>query len=180
MGHWTAIGMRDAAPTGSLCIDTCAVNDSSARGSARAWTWANPTNRAIRHDFGGVSAVSVECLWQGTKAIRGQPCPDLLTLAGAWRRGKKRRPVGSWSGELGALITDPGEARRRIYIPAYERLIAHWLMDEEVLSWIEAAHRHPGPVFLRDWDTGRGVDRNAPMSHAWVLAVWLNTGRFPS
>ena len=42
------------------------------------------------------------------------------------------------------------------------------------------ARQHAGLVYLRDFDTGRGIDRNGPMSHAWVLAVWLNTGSFPS
>jgi hypothetical protein len=127
---------------------------------------------------GGVTAVSVECLWQGTKVFSTEPDP--ATLAGAWRRGKAKRPKGAYAGLGEPLLTSPGVARRAIYIPTFKRLVEHWLQDTEVQAWIEKARQHTGPVYLRDFDTGRGLDRNGPMSHAWVLAVWLNTGSFPS
>jgi len=51
--------------------------------------------------------------------------------------------------------------------------------DLDVRKWVLAAANHPGPVYLRDHDTGRGVDRNGPMSHGWVLCTFLNTGKWP-
>lgn len=180
MGHATAIGMREVAPSGSVVINTCSGNDTDERGNDHAWTWCNPTNRAIVHAYEDVEAVSVEALWQGTKCFDALfPAPDPATLNGAWRRGKAKRPVGAWAGKGRPLITSPGEARRRIYLPAFGRLIDHWMADPEIAERVARARRYRGPVFLRDWDTGRGLDQTGPMSHAWVLCVWLNTGEMP-
>lgn len=180
MGHFTAIGMRTKIddPT-ALIINTCGHNDTDERGTPASWVWSNPTNRIITHAYAGIEAVSVECLWQGTKIKPGMTEPDPITLAGDWRRGKGKRPTGAWAGTEQPLITTPGAARRAIYIPAFQRLINHWLQDPQVQAWVDAARAHPGPAFLRDFDTGRGIDRNGPMSHAWVLATWLNTGCWP-
>lgn len=184
MGKFTAIGMRTKVEDpNAMVINTCGDNDTAGKGNQYSWVWSNPTNRAIVHTLAadpGIKAVSVECLWQGTKIfVRGGE-PDTRTLNGEWRRGKAKRPIGAWNGIGRPLITDPGEARRKIYIPAFSRLIAYWLRDPEVAAWVEQARNHPGDVYLRDFDTGRGVDRNGPMSHAYVLAVWLNTGNWPS
>jgi hypothetical protein len=180
MGHFTAIGMRTKVEDlSALVINTCSGNDTDAAGDFTSWTWSNPTNRAIIHHYEGYQAVSVECLWQGTKVFRGGAAPDEITLGGDWRRGKAKRPIGAWAGEGVPLITSPGEARRRIYVPAFRNLVEHWLQDDEVRVWVERAKAWGGPVFLRDHDTGRGIDRNGPMSHAWVLCEFLNTGRWP-
>jgi hypothetical protein len=69
-------------------------------------------------------------------------------LAGNWRLGKAKRPLGAYNGTQ-PLIKTPGEARRKIYIPAFTNLVKHWLQDEEVLGWVTKAHEHDGPVFLR-------------------------------
>jgi hypothetical protein len=181
MGHFTAVGMRTKIDNPrALIVNTCSKNDTSERGSFDSWVWSNPTNRAVRHEYCGLSAVSVESLWQGAKVFSEDGAPDPITLNGEWRRGKARRPVGAWAGPGVPLIRTPGEARRRIYIPAFRNLIEHWLRDEQVARWVVAARSHDGPVFLRDHDTGRGVDRNGPMSHAWVLCTWLNTGSWPT
>ena len=180
MGHFTAIGMRAKveAPN-ALVINTCGKNDTAERGEFTNWVWSNPTNRAIAHHYKDVVAVSVECLWQGTKIFDEDGEPDPLTLGGDWRRGKAKRPLGAWAGVGVPLITSPGTARRAIYVPAFRNLVDHWLQDAKVQKWIDDARNHDGPVYLRDHDTGRGIDRNGPMSHAWVLATRLNTGSFP-
>ena len=179
-GHFTAIGMRKKVDEGdALVINTCSGNDTAAKGDATHWTWANPTNRAVLHPYEDIVAVSVECLWQGTKIREGMTGPDSLALAGDWRRGKAKRPEGAYAGPGKPLICTPGEARRKIYLPAFARLVAHWLKDPEVAAWLQTARNHPGPIYLRDFDTGRGVERNGPMSHAWLLATWLNTGAWP-
>lgn len=180
------VGMRakiDALP-GDLIVNTCSENDTDARGDATRWSWSNPTNRAYQAVHSAdrqCVAVSIECLWQGTKAIPGRPCPDPLTLAGDWRRGKAKRPTHAYGGSLGNL-TDPGSARRAIYIPAFEFQIKSWIREDEVVRHMIEDLTNPevpGTVYLRDHDTGQGVDRRGPMSHAWVLSVFLNTGSFP-
>lgn len=177
MGKFTAVGMRTKiGDPSALVINTCSGNDTDERGEFRSWTWANPTNRAIVHHYEGCRAASVECLWQGTKVFREGGVPDEITLGGAWRRGKAKKPLGAWAGEGKPLITDPGEARRRIYVPAFRGLVEHWMRDDIVARWVEDARKWDGPVFLRDHDTGRGLDRQGPMSHAWLLCMRLNTG----
>lgn len=181
MGRLTAIGMRTKAENPqALVINTCGQNDTANVGTMESWVWSNPTNRAIVHTYAGIEAVSVEALWQGTKIFTPNGMPDQQTLSGDWRRGKAKRPIGAWAGANQPLIRTPGEARRRIYIPAFRRLVEHWLTDERVRTYLHRAQTHIGPVYLRDHDTGRGIDRNGPMSHAWVLATFLNTGSFPA
>ncbi len=180
MGRFTAIGMRVNVPDPkALVINTCGGNDTADKGDFETWVWSNPTNRAIRHHYADVEAVSVEALWQGTKIFQFNGKPDPLTLGGDWRRGKGKPPLGAWRGEGIPLITSPGGARRVIYVPAFRNLVEHWTKNVIVLNWIQKARDWDGPVYLRDHDTGRGIDRNGPMSHAWVLATWLNTGKFP-
>lgn len=182
MGHFTAIGMRvKVDPTeNALVINTCGANDTAERGTFESWVWSNPTNRAITHHYEDIQAVSVEALWQGTKVFQVGGKADPITLGGDWRRGKAKRPVGAYAGPGNPLITSPGAARRKIYVPAFTHLVSHWLQDDIVRDWVQRARAHKGPVYLRDHDTGRGIDRNGPMSHAWVLATFLNTGSFPA
>lgn len=182
MGKFTAIGMRQRIEDPeALVINTCSDNDTALPGSECRWSWCNPTNRAVIHHYLDVEAVSVECLWQGTKIRQGMREPDPLTLSGQWRRGKGKKPIGAWAGVGQPLIDDPGQARRQIYVPAFRRLIEHWLgTDERVAGWVAGAREHEGPVYLRDFDTGRGLDRDGPMSHAWLFACWLNDGRWPT
>jgi hypothetical protein len=181
MGRFTAIGVRTpVSDKNALIISTVSGNDTADPGDLTHWTWCNPTNRIITHYYEDIEAVSVESLWQGTKLLPGQAEPDHDILQGNWRKNKGKRPAGAYAGPRAPLITDPGEARRRIYIPSYRRLIEYWLnTDLVVVNFVQAARKHKGPVFLRDFDTGRGVDTNRPMSHSWVLCVWLNTGEWP-
>lgn len=181
MGKFTAIGMRTpekSLPGERIVINTCGKNDTSERGDFNTWVWCNPTNRAIKHKYEDIEAVSVECLWQGTKIFNGTP--NQLTLAGNWRLGKGKRPLGAWAGPGKPLITNPGEARRKIYLPAFRNLIEFWLKDSIVQQWLETCKSFDGLIFLRDFDTGRGLDRNGPMSHAWLFCMYLNSGSWPS
>lgn len=181
MGHFTAIGMRvKVTDKDALVINTCGQNDTAERGTVESWAWCNPTNRAIIHPYEDIEAVSVECLWQGTKLLPGMTQPNPEVLNGNWRKGKGKKPAGAYAGPGKPLITSPGEARRKIYVPAFRRLVEHWLRDEIVAAWVQAARDWPGPVYLRDHDTGRGIDRNGPLSHAWVMCVFLNTGEWPN
>lgn len=181
MGQFTAIGMRQKVddPT-ALIINTCANNDTTNAGHYQQWAWCNPTNQIVAHPYHDITAISVECLWQGTKLRTGQTQPDQEVLDGNWRKNKGKCPVGAYAGPGLPLITTPGEARRTIYIPAYRRLVDHWInTSEEVFDWVVNATNHKGNVYLRDHDTGRGLDRNGPMSHAWLLAMYLNTLHWP-
>lgn len=173
--------MRQPVPDRrALVINTCSGNKTAELGDTTHWTWANPTNLAVAHPYYDVEAVSVECLWQGTKILHpsGMTKDNLRCLAGDWRLGKGRRPLGAYAGPDQPWIKDPGQARRAIYLPAYNRLVQHW-MRHGALELVQAARLHPATVYLRDHDTGQGIDRDGPMSHAWLLSVWLTTGAWP-
>ena len=182
MGHFTAIGMRvKVTEPDAMVINTCSGNDTAERGTLYSWSWSNPTNRAIVHRCPTdpqYEAVSVEAMWQGTKIFQVDGTPDLTTLSGEWRRGKAKRPIGAWNGH-NPLITTPGEARVKIYIPCFKALIEHWLQDPQVAEWVKTTRDHKGNIYLRDHDTGRGIHRNGPMSHAYLLCEYLNTGNWP-
>jgi hypothetical protein len=188
MGKFTAIGMRDKiTDSKALIINTCSDNDTANKGDFTHWSWCNPTNRALQIECPtdpAIKAVSVECLWQGTKIFNFNGRPTKVILNGEWRKGKARRPIGAWNGEENGqpkpYINNPGQARLKIYIPAYAQLINHWIKtDEQVHDWVIQADSWSGDVYLRDHDTGRGVMRNGPMSHGWLLAMYLNTGKWP-
>lgn len=181
MGHFTAIGMREPVRDhDAMVVNTCGDNDGSEAGTPFSWDWCNPTNRAITHKYHDLEAVSVECLWQGTKIFMHGGHPNVEALQGNWRIGKARRPIGAYAGPVQELIKDPGEARRTIYVPAYANLVEHWINHHAVNKWLNKAQLHDGPVYLRDFDTGRGINQMGPMSHAWLLATWLNTGEWPT
>lgn len=170
MGEMKPIGMRTSVrEPGAMIINTCAQNDTDALGNKLSWSWCNPTNRRFNHVYHGYVAVSVECLWQGTKVFAGLPHkPTLSTMAGRWRDAKRKRPLGAYAGEGEPLITTPGEARRRIYIPAYKRQIELWReFKPEINDWIAEAMERG--AYVRDHDTGQGIDQPGPMSHAWLL-----------
>lgn len=62
----------------------------------------------------------------------------------------------------------------KLYLPAFVAQLHNWLeYDEQIRKMTTIAAGHD-KVLLRDFDTGRGIDRNGPMSHAWVLATILN------
>lgn len=162
-------------------VNTCAHNDTAERGDDTRWGWANPTNRRFRTpEHNGISAVSTEAAWQGFKLTAKNPTePNWEAIRGDWRQGKGRRPIGHWDGTGNPPITTPGAARRAIYIPAFSAQIERWIeADEAVAEMVERARNHDGPVIMRDHDTGQGIDRNGPMSHAWLMAGWLNTGEW--
>jgi hypothetical protein len=178
MTNFIATGMRTKLPEGAHAVNTCIRNDTAETGSGTAWAWSNPTNRmfpATHKNDPECSAVSLECLWQGTKIRTAGTGPDQQILRGYWRRGKGRRPIGAWNGPNRPLITSPGEARREIYLPAFVNQL-HRQLTENVAAremLLDAIATHD-TIYLRDFDTGQGVDRNGPMSHAWVMATILN------
>ena len=181
MGHFTAIGMRTpVTEPNALVINTCGRNDTAEKGDYTNWVWSNPTNRRFPAQYLDIEAVSTECLWQGTKLTPEYPSPRTEILQGNWRLNKGKRPNGAYNGHTAPAITNPGDARRKIYIPAFGNQIWRWIWnDEDVRDWVLKARKHDGPVYLRDFDTGRGIDRRGPLSHAWILATWLNTNEWP-
>lgn len=185
---YRVLQMRAPAPQDAgLVINVACGNDKPGKGDFYAWAWASPTNTRYQAHFQWgeaatqcLHAKSVECLWQGTKMFHPtSQGPDPEVLEGNWRKYKGYKPHGAWGGPEGRLL-DRVDARRLIYIPAYRTQIMQWLLDDaEVQGWVDRSRLEPGFVYLRDFDTGEGLDNPRPMSHAWVLATFLNTGVWP-
>lgn len=176
------IHQRQIMPPDAYVIETCSDNDTPKSGASRRWSWANPSNTRFPVLYGGRVFCSTEGLWQGAKVFTHDGQPDMVAGAkpGHWRRAKKRRPFGHWGGPDQAPITTAREARLRVYLPAYKAQIEQWMTaDPEVARWVAEARAHAGIVYLRDWDTGKGLDNGGPMSHGWLLAYYLNHGRMP-
>lgn len=177
------VGMRIKLPESATVANTCAFNDTSFQGNKTQWGWANPANTrflAVHPNDPECVAVSAEAMWQGTKIMPGQKRPTEANLRGAWRKNKGKRPIGAWNGPDLPLITTPGAARRAIYVPTYRTQIEKWLAAApEIAEMLDRLRAAGQPVYLRDFDTGQGIDRNGPVSHAWILSVWLNTGAWP-
>jgi hypothetical protein len=174
---FVALGLWDRVPDpGALVITLASDDDLRARGGPRRWSWANPTNTALAHAYADVVAVSPAALWQGCKLLPGMTRPEPAVLLGDWRRHWRRRAAGYWAGEGRPPITDPTRAYFRIFLPAYARLVGHWVLtDAQVRGWVEQARRHCGTVYLR----GRRHGRDGVPAGADALAVYLGTGVWP-
>lgn len=200
MTQYLPIHMRTKVETSRyiLVVNTCTDNDTDKIGTKNAWSWSNPTNRAVPVAIPGTDhfATSVEALWQGSKVLPGTPGlwrddegrwhlseanfmqANHATLFGDWRRAKGWKPVGAWAGEGLPLVSDPIEARRRVYLPAYAAQLREMVKHPEVRAMLVRAKGYE-TVYLRDHNTG-GIEDRRGMSHAYLLAGWLTNKEFPA
>jgi len=116
----------------------------------------------------GVTSDSVEGVWQGLKVIRGRIEPRFFRGKGAKRGGK---PSGH---RLGDQLLRIVEARRRIYVPAYEWMLEHRVDPALLAGFLELARR--GVVqYLHDvGDNGDIGNADEGLAHAAVLVRYLN------
>lgn len=112
---------------------------------------------------------SVEGIWQGLKVIRGRTAPRFFTGGGQKRGGK---PSGHEFG-LPERLLGLTDARRKIYIPAYEWMLAN-RVKAEILDDIIAAAFRGVPQFFYDREDNGSIDRDQPLAHARVLVDFLN------
>ena len=122
----------------------------------------------------GTYAQSVEGVWQGLKVFAHED-----TDPGKWQvttmRGLKR-PAGGRRGAVlghrfGAALLPYGEARRRIYLPAYRWVLEHRLGAELAELRLLTAH---GPLVLLDYETNADPDDlTRPLSHASLVKTFL-------
>ncbi|MBE7211746.1 MAG: hypothetical protein INR65_12070 [Gluconacetobacter diazotrophicus] len=132
----------------------------------------------------GTYAQSVEGLWQGLKVFEHED-----TDPGKWEitslRGIKR-PAGGrrgavrghrfGQGEEAALLAY-GEARRRIYLPAYRWTLENRLGAELDELRVLAAR---APLVLLDYETNTDPDDlTRPLSHASLVKAFLESGPLP-
>jgi len=117
----------------------------------------------------GHASDSVEGIWQGLKVIRGRIEPRFFRGGGQKRGGGK--PAGH---QFGNQLLGYVEARRRIYVPAYEWMLEHSL-DVAISSAFIARARLGVSQSFHDVGKNGDIDNtNAALAHAAVLVEYLN------
>ena len=116
-----------------------------------------------------MAADSVEGIWQGLKVIRGGIAPRFFDGGGRKRVGK---PRGHQFGNSKRLL-GLEEARRKIYIPAYE-----WMLDNRIDSSIVDGFVHQAfrgvPQFFYDREDNGSIGKDAPLAHAKVFVDYIH------
>jgi hypothetical protein len=116
----------------------------------------------------GVVSDTVEGVWQGLKVIRGQTAPRFFRGRGAKRGGKK--PSGhQYGGRLLGIV----EARRKIYQPAYEWVLANKVQGL-VEEFVERAFAGVAQFFHDLGDNADINNTNESWAHAGLLVQYLN------
>jgi len=116
----------------------------------------------------GETSDTVEGVWQGLKVIRGKIAKRYFHGPGAKRGGK---PSGHKFGGKELSIV---EARRRIYIPAYEWMLENRIAPELIRGFIDAALAGTTQHFHDVGDNGNPNDPDQPLAHAAVLVQYIN------
>ncbi len=114
-------------------------------------------------------ADSVEGIWQGLKVIRGKIAPRFFEGGGRKRVGK---PTGHQYGESNRLLSLV-EARRKIYIPAYEWMLGNRIDPRVLEGFVDQAFRGTSQFFYDREDNG-SIGKDAPLAHAKILVDYLN------
>ena len=113
------------------------------------------------------TAQSVEGLWQGLKVFEREDIDlgkwAITNMAGIKRGGRSRGAVRGHRFGVGSdALLDYLEARRRIYLPAYQ-----WVLELRRLA-VEY------PLVLLDYETNENVeDLSRPLSHAALVRCYL-------
>ena len=117
-------------------------------------------------------SASVEGIWQGLKVFEGQDI-DLTKLKVKDMKGLKRTvrsfglPKGHRKGVNGTELLDYISARKQIYIPTYNWVLANKL-KAEIEELREIARKQP--LVLLDYETNGDIENpSKPLSHAYLI-----------
>ena len=130
----------------------------------------------------GVTAQSVEGIWQGLKVFENQGIDtsmfDNITMKHLKRSDEKFGHIRghmkgvSWSR---ADLLSTAEARKKIYAPAYR-----WVLENKVSNLVrnlrEIAGR--GTLVLLDFNTNEDINAKEPLSHSALIKAYLED-RYP-
>lgn len=129
----------------------------------------------------GVTAASVEGIWQGLKVFADADV-DVGVFSNTTMRGLKRTTrrfgavLGHRAGVNGIELLDYATARRLLYLPAYRFTLEHRLQAELAQLRQLAA---TSPVVLLDYETNTAPDDlSRPLSHAGLIVRYLD-GTWP-
>ena len=120
----------------------------------------------------GVTAQSVEGIWQGLKVFESCSIDtskfDVTTMKGLKRTVRKYgRVLGHQAGVDSDDLLEYVEARKRIYLPAYQ-----WVLENPLAELVSELTKmsEAGTVVLLDYETNGDVeDRSKPLSHASLI-----------
>jgi hypothetical protein len=116
----------------------------------------------------GTTSDTVEGIWQGLKVIRGKTAPRYFRGPGQKRGGK---PSGH---QYGAKELEIVEARRKIYVVAYEWMLTHRIDPTLLAGFVDTARSGVTQFFHDVGSNGDLNDRDQPLAHAAVLVQFVN------
>lgn len=156
---------RSSPPEGTLWIDV----SSSAAQPLDQLSPFYPHGEIPIPGLPGMTADSVEGIWQGLKVIRGKTAPRFFEGRGRTRAGE---PIGHKYGNSARLL-GLVDARRKIYIPAY-----HWMLDHRVDPDILNVFVYRAfvgiPQFFYDREDNGAIGKDQPLAYARILVDHLN------
>lgn len=129
----------------------------------------------------GYTAMCVEAIWQGLKVFESADV-DVNMFANDTMKNIKRtvrrfgKPLGHRKGVNGTELLGYIEARKQIYLPAYQ-----WVLENKVASIIERLKEasKTKTIVLLDYTINCDIDNpKAPLSHAFLVKAYVE-GLYP-
>ena len=129
----------------------------------------------------GYTAMCVEAIWQGLKVFESADV-DVNMFANDTMKNIKRtvrrfgKPLGHRKGVNGTELLGYIEARKQIYLPAYQ-----WVLENKVASIIERLKEasKTKTIVLLDYTTNSDIDNpKTPLSHAFLVKAYVE-GQYP-
>lgn len=124
----------------------------------------------------GYTAMCVEAIWQGLKVFESADV-DVNMFANDTMKNIKRtvrrfgKPLGHRKGVNGTELLGYIEARKQIYLPAYQ-----WVLENKVANIIERLKEasKTKTIVLLDYTTNCDIDNpKAPLSHAFLVKAYV-------
>lgn len=129
----------------------------------------------------GYTAMCVEAIWQGLKVFESADV-DVNMFANDTMKNIKRtvrrfgKPLGHRKGVNGTELLGYIEARKQIYLPAYQ-----WVLENKVAKIIERLKKasKTKTIVLLDYTTNCDIDNpKSPLSHAFLVKAYVE-GLYP-
>ena len=129
----------------------------------------------------GYTAMCVEAIWQGLKVFESADV-DVSMFANDTMKNIKRtvrrfgKPLGHRKGVKGTELLGYIEARKQIYLPAYQ-----WVLENKVASIIDRLREASTTktIVLLDYTTNCDIDNpKTPLSHAFLIKAYAE-GLYP-
>src|SRR5271166_1033547 len=156
-------GHRGNLPAGSVLVDVSSYADPPWHTFSPIWTHGGIPVPGQPGSFSD----TVEGIWQGLKVIRGKTAPQLFRGRGQKRGGK---PSGH---QYGDTLLGLVEARRKIYLPAYEWVLEKRIDPALIQLLVERACAGTTQHF-HDLGANGDSNRAEPWAHASIVVQYLN------